>query len=151
MCLAQIVKHDGPARDVLKHDVGVYEIEVLVFEQAEVCAGGDVNVSVGHVAEALTGESCHFVRNVDTVNLAEVAAHGEHEAAGSTADFESAAFGGGPRREAREFPLERRQILGGGGEEVLLGLVLTTEGDVKMRVLAGSAIPLRAHAVENVH
>ncbi len=85
------------------------------------------------------------------MDFAELAAHGAHEAAGSAADFESAAGGGRcVGGEAAEFAFEIADEVGRGGEEFGVVLIAAAEGDVVIGVFARAIVPIGAHALAYV-
>src|SRR5580658_7769033 len=90
---AQVGEDHVGAGNVLEHRVRVDEIEVGGRELREVAAAGVVRVRPGDVTQFFACLRDHFIGDVDAVDLAEVAAHGTHEAAWSAADLEGAARG----------------------------------------------------------
>ena len=86
----------------------------------------------------------HFVRDIHAVDLGEVAAHGTHQAAWSASDFERRVAA----RQALQFPAERADHIGGGGEELLVVLIVPAERDIVVGVFARALIPIGAHAFE---
>ena len=76
--LPQVIEDHFPARDVLEDGVRVDEIELPVGEQREVRPGAVMRVRVRRAAQPLARQADHFVRNIDPVNLAEVAAQRPH-------------------------------------------------------------------------
>ena len=105
---------------------------------------------VGNIAQLDARLRDHFIRYIDAVDFAEVAAHGTHQAARSAADFERAAHAdGNARGQAFQLAFEIANNIGGGGEELAVVLFAAAKSDVVVRVFAGALVPLGAHAVVN--
>jgi hypothetical protein len=82
------------------------------------------------------------------VDLAEMAAHGTHEAAGSATDLEGAAAGNRNLcGKALQLAFEVADDVGGRREEFAVVLVAAAEGHVVICVFAGALVPVGAHAV----
>ena len=74
----EIRKHHIAAGNVLKHGVGVDEIEELIFVAGEVCPIRGAWERVGDVCQVHAGQADHFIGNIHAMDLAEVPAHRPH-------------------------------------------------------------------------
>jgi len=91
---------------VLEDDIGIDEIEELIGEHSKAVAWCDVDVGMGDAAESLARLGRHLRGDIHTVDLAEMRAHGKHQATGAAADFKRAPRLHGRFRQADQLPSE---------------------------------------------
>ena len=135
---------------MLEDRIGVYEVEAFRGKVRQIAATCMAGMRVGNIAQLDARLRDHFIRYIDAVNFAEVAAHGTHEAAGSAADFKGAAHpDGNVRGQAFQLAFEIANNVGCGVEELSVILFAPAKSHVVVRVFAGAFIPLGSHAVLN--
>lgn len=148
---AQVAEHEIRARNVLENGVRKNEVKISGGEEREIAAAYVVHVGVGNVPKLSSRLRDHFVGDIHSVDLAEPAAHGAHQASGSAADFERAACRGhDSRRETPDFAVEIANDIDGSGEKLGVILIATSEGDVVIGVFLGTLVPIGPHALAYV-
>jgi hypothetical protein len=132
---------------VLKHGIGIDQIEPRVGEFGQARAIGNMRVRVGDVLEPLARQSDHFVGNIHAMNFGEVAAHGTHQASGTAADLQGLPCAALSGRHAAQLGFQAVDYFRRGGVEIGVALLAAAEGDVVSGVLAGAGVPVIAHLV----
>jgi hypothetical protein len=149
--LVQVVENYFSAGNMVKYGVRVDEVERVLGEHAQVRFRGEVNVGMRNVVQHLAGSLKHFIGDIDSVNFAEVTAHGPHKASGAAADLEGAARCVVRGRQINQFTFEQSRGMGSAGQEFLRALAPPLERHVVERVFGGAAVPIRAHLLVQIH
>jgi hypothetical protein len=111
-----------------------------------------VRMRMGNVAQLHARLRDHLVGNVDAVDFAEMPAHRTHQTTRPAADLERPPLCRGfLRRQPFQFAFQIANHIVGRRKELAVVLIPSSERDVIIRVLAGALVPVRAHALMNVH